>query len=117
MTGRSFSLLSLPVFAALLAVLTLGLILLGAYLGLGTYSFFLLAVPVVLAVGYLAWYRTLPYEGPVARPEAVGTEPSPEEEEEPFEDPVEEADRIESGAESPVGAAEADDAPESSVPP
>ncbi|HLM69824.1 MAG TPA: hypothetical protein VK423_00365 [Thermoplasmata archaeon] len=90
MSERTVSLLSLPVFAALLAALTLGLILLGRYYNLGTTTFALFAVPVLLAVVYLAWYRTLPYESPRAR-----RVPAPaEDEEEPFEDPVEEADRM-----------------------
>jgi hypothetical protein len=103
MTSRSWSLLSVPVVAALLAALTLGLILLGSYLGLGPDAFFLLAVPVVLAVVYLAWYRTLPYEAPRTRPNPTGPS-APSTDEEDFEDPVEEADLIESGVEVPEDA-------------
>jgi len=94
MTDRSFSLLSLPVVACLLAVLTLGLVLVGRSYGLGTTTFALLAIPVVLALAYLAWYRTLPYQRPRPRPRAV----PPPEDDEPFEDPVEEADRMEAGS-------------------
>jgi len=99
MAGRPFSVRSLPVVAALLAVLALGLIVLGRYLGLGVDTFFLLAVPILLAVAYLAWYRTLPYEPlrPAPPPAVAGDEP--------FEDPVEEADRIE-GARDDVDAIE-----------
>ena len=89
MAGRLSYLLSLPVVAGLLAGLTLVLLLLGRYYGLGTLTFALLAVPVVLAGVYLAWYRTLPYERPRPRPRP---EPAAEDDE-PFDDPVEEADR------------------------
>jgi len=92
-TGRRFSLLSFPVVMVLLVVLTLGLVFVGRwYLGLGLDTFILLAIPLVLAVVYLAWYRTLPYvpSGPQARagPAAM------DEDDEPFEDPVEEADLL-----------------------
>jgi hypothetical protein len=106
MTKGTFWVLSLPVVTALLAALTLGLVLLGRFFGLGTTTFFLLAVPFALAIAYLAWYRTLPYEPAHPVPAAE------EEDEESFEDPVEEADRIDSGAEdtetdeAPAGAAE-----------
>ena len=94
MAGRISYLLSLPVIAGLLAGLTLLLLLLGRYYDLGTLTFALLAVPVVLAVGYLAWYRTLPYERPRPRPR-----PEPVvEDDEPFDDPVEEADRQDEAA-------------------
>ncbi|MGD0589022.1 MAG: hypothetical protein ABSA63_09575 [Thermoplasmata archaeon] len=92
MAGRGSYLVSLPVVAGLLGGLTLGLLLLGRYYGLGLVTFALLAVPVVLAIGYLAWYRTLPYEPPRPRPKPA------KEEEEPFEDPVEEADRHDKAA-------------------
>jgi len=113
MAGRASILGSLPVFACLLGALTLALVLLGRYYGLGDATFALLAVPVVLAIGYLLWYRTLPYERP--RPRARVAEPLDEDAasdteepaEETFEDPVEEADRIEAGLDDP-------EAPESS---
>ena len=89
MTSRAFSLLSYPVVTVLLIALTLALILLGRYWGLGLSALFLLAVPIALAVAYFSWYRTLPYEPSRPRP-AAGPPPV---DEEPFEDPVEEADR------------------------
>lgn len=96
MNGRSISwVLSLPVFAGLLGVLTLALMLLGRYFDLGTNTFLLLAIPIALAIMYLARYSTLPHtpERRRARPRPVAPPP---EEEEPFDDPVEEADRIDS---------------------
>jgi hypothetical protein len=98
MTDRRFSLLSFPVVMALLVVLTLGLVFLGRwYWDLGLNTFLLLAVPLVLAVVYLAWYRTLPYVP--SRPQAgVGAVPA-DEDEEPFEDPVEEADLLDDAEE------------------
>jgi hypothetical protein len=103
MAGRASYLVSLPVVACLLGALSLGLVLLGRYYGLGSATFALLAVPVVLAVLYLAWYRTLPYERPRPRPRPGPVEE--DEEAEPFEDPVEEADRLEESPvdESPTG--------------
>jgi len=120
MMGRKVSLLSFPVVMVLLVVLTLGLVFLGRwYLGLGLKTFFLLAIPLVLAVVYLAWYRTLPYVP--ARPQARAAAPAEEEEEdgEPFEDPVEEADRLDETAEEaepPDEPADADDELEPEAP-
>lgn len=99
MTGLRSTFLSLPVVAVVVGGLTLALVLLDRYAGLGPWGFALLAIPIALAAGYLAWYRTLPYEparpGPSEAP-AVPTD-------EPFEDPVEEADELEraSAAEPP----------------
>jgi len=90
MAERSISLLSLPVVTALLAVLTVALVAAGRLFGLGTTTFFLLIVPLALAAAYLAWYRTLPYEPLRAAPPLLDDE----EGEEPFVDPVEEADRL-----------------------
>jgi hypothetical protein len=115
MTSRVSSLPSLPVFVGLLAVLTLGLILIGKYLGLGVDSFFLLAIPFVLAIVYLDRYRRLPYGGPRARPQGLAAELSSSDEE-TFEDPVEEADRIDSGVESPGSGGSVDDAPDEAAP-
>ena len=108
MNDRAISPPSLPVFVVVLAVLTFGVVLLGRYLGLGLDSFFLLAVPVAVAVAYLAWYRTLPLESPRAR---AWTE-----DDEPFEDPVEEADRLEeesvpAGPDEATAPAESDEEP------
>lgn len=99
MSNRPSSFLSLPVVAALLAVLTLGLVLAGKSWGLGAASFALLAVPIALAIVYLAWYRTLPYEPVRPRP-ASAPSLDREEEEELFEDPVEEADRWKTDSET-----------------
>lgn len=117
MVGRSsFSLLSLPVVAVLLAALALGLIFLGRTYGLGVVTFALLSVPIALAVLYLAWYRTLPYEPPVRSPRAeVLDEEGEAPVDEPFDDPVEEADRFESGIDDHDAAEEPRaDAPEES---
>jgi hypothetical protein len=109
MNSRGIQLLSLPVVTALLAALALGLVFLGRYLGLGVYSLALIAIPLALAVAYLAWYRTLPYEpttGPAASPLGPGTE-------EPFEDPVEEADRLSrTPGETPAADEPGEDSPE-----
>lgn len=110
MTKFGAVVLSLPVAAVLLGALTLSLIYLGRYWGFGAYTLLLLVVPIALAAAYLAWYRTLPYE-PVA-PRPAGAAQSAAALDEPFEDPVEEADRYaqESGAEAseaPVGVPDA----------
>ena len=86
-------LLSLPAVVVFIGALTLGLILLGRYWNLGVATLFLLVVPIGIAVAYLWWYSTLPYE-----PIRLGSKPTPAPPppvvmEEPFEDPVEEADR------------------------
>jgi len=93
MAARSISWLSLPVVTALLAVLTVALIAVGRLVGLGTTTFFLLIVPLALAFAYLAWYRTLPYEP--SRPAPALEDDAGEE---PFVDPVEEADRLGEGS-------------------
>ncbi|HTT45970.1 MAG TPA: hypothetical protein VMH38_08190 [Thermoplasmata archaeon] len=88
-------LLSLPVVAVLLGALSLCLVYLGRSWGFGLYTLLLLIVPIALAVGYLAWYRTLPYE-PSQRRMTPAPHPAAAPEE-PFEDPVEEADRLDQG--------------------
>lgn len=93
MTGRSFSVLALPVVAVLIGLVTIGLLFLGRFLNLGIYTLLLLAVPIALAVAYLVWYSRLPYEP--WRPPATIAAPVAAAPEEPFEDPVEEADRLE----------------------
>lgn len=98
MTSFKAVLLSLPVVTVALGALSVALIELGRYWGFGLSSLFLLAVPVALALLYLAWYRTLPYvprgapaeSGPASLAGAVDGEP--------FEDPVEEADRLDQDA-------------------
>jgi len=96
MTGRRFSVLSLPVVAVLIGALTIAVIFVGRYWNLGSYTFFLLAIPVAVAVAYLAWYRTLPYEP--SRPRAAAVTAPSVEGDEPFVDPVEEADEFDSEA-------------------
>jgi len=93
------SLLSLPVVAVLIGALTMGVVVLGRYLDLGVYGLLLLAVPIAVAVAYLVWYSRLPYEPPAprARPASMAAPAGPVPDE-PFEDPVEEADRFDSAA-------------------
>jgi len=118
MPGRWNVLLSLPVMAVVVAAITFAVILVGQWFGLGTYTLVLLAIPVAVAVGYLAWYRTLPFEpGP---PKSSPGAPVAESDPEPFEDPVEEADRLaEEGDPSEATASTSDDEqpPEEAVPP
>ena len=92
--GRSFYLLSYPVVMVLLVALTLALIVLGQwYWKLGLYTLYLLAIPLALAVAYLAWYRTLPLMQPPPQSAVAKVVPG-DDDDEPFEDPVEEADRL-----------------------
>ncbi|MGD1099753.1 MAG: hypothetical protein ABR888_05365 [Thermoplasmata archaeon] len=95
MTNRPISMLSYSVVMGLLVALTLVLVLLGEwYWKLGISTLYFLAIPLALAVAYLAWYRTLPYE-PKPSPAGAGPVPAPTpDDDEPFEDPVEEADRL-----------------------
>jgi len=114
MTDLRSTVLSLPVVAVGVGALTLALVLLGRYWGLGVWGFALLAIPVAIAAGYLAWYRTLPYEP--ARPGPSATRIAPTEE--PFEDPVQEADDLARG--TAAGSSEeipgiAEDDPEAST--
>ena len=113
-------LLSLPAVAVMLGALTLGLVYVGRYYALGVVTLFLLAAPIILAVVYLWWYSTLPYEPRPARLRRTpSTVPEPATEE-PFEDPVMEADeadrtaRAEPPAEAP--AIVDDDAPADAPP-
>jgi hypothetical protein len=107
-------LLSFPVVITLIAALTLALIFLGRfYWGLGLSTLFLLVVPIVLAAVYLAWYSTLPYTPPQARPRA----PPVISAEETFEDPVEEADRYDEMREEGELPDETDDEPVDPGPP
>jgi hypothetical protein len=88
-----------------IAAASLGVVALGVFLRWGVWSFALLIVPGVFAAVYLMQYSKLPYAAP-APPAPVAAE-----ETEPFDDPVEEADRRSAeGAvstdESPTAAAE-----------
>ncbi len=116
--GRPSSLLSYPVVMVLLVALTLGLVLLGRwYWGLGLYTLYLLAIPLALAVADLAWYRTLPFERPQPPLTATGSAPG-DDDEEPFEDPVEEADRLDEATEDEKTPEEpADEGPDDPTPP
>lgn len=105
MTDRSLTWLSYPVVMVLLVVLTVGLIVFGWFLRWGLASLYLLAIPLVLAVVYLAWYRTLPYHPPETRASAGVIPPDTE----PFEDPVEEADRLDEAKESEESSEELED--------
>jgi hypothetical protein len=119
MTSSKGVLLSLPVVTVALGALAIALIELGRYWGLGLDSLFLLAVPIALALIYLAWYRTLPY-APRAAP--AGTGPASlagAADSEPFEDPVEEADELDRAGGGPPPEEPAvvdDDAPSDSPP-
>jgi len=90
--------LSLPVVAVALAALAVGLVELGRFWGWGSSALYLIAVPLVLAIGYTLWYRTLPYapRGAPSAPSAPAVMGSGADE--PFEDPVEEADLLEQAA-------------------
>jgi hypothetical protein len=94
MTPWKGVLLSLPVVAVALGALAVGLVELGRYWSLGLISLAFLAVPLVLAVVYIQWYRGLPYEPPGARARGTSASFLGAGAEESFEDPVEEADRF-----------------------
>ncbi len=81
----------LPVMAVLIAILALGVIVLGLIAGLGARSLWLLFIPGLLAVAFLLEYRKLPYVPWGSRPASPAAADLPDEE---FIDPVEEADRI-----------------------
>ena len=96
------TLLSLPVVAVLLGALTLGLVYLGRYWGLGVATLFLLAVPIVLAALYLWYYSTLPYAPRSAAPTRAPSPVPAGAADETFEDPVVEADELDRASHSEV---------------
>jgi hypothetical protein len=85
----------LPFFGVVIgvAVAALGLVALGTYLRWGVWSLALLIVPGAFAAVYLTQYSQLPIAPPRPAP------PAEPEDAEPFDDPVEEADRL--ASESP----------------
>ena len=94
MTTWRRALLSLPVVAVALGALAVGLVELGRYWSLGLVSLAFLVVPLALAIVYIRWYHRLPYTPPGTPARAPSTSPLSPGAEEPFEDPVEEADRL-----------------------
>ncbi|HYB79103.1 MAG TPA: hypothetical protein VEG66_05010 [Thermoplasmata archaeon] len=107
MTGAKAVLLSVPVVAVALAALAVGFVELGRYWHLGEDALFLIVIPVALAVIYVSWYRTLPYE-PRRSPSVTPTSLVPgATTDEPFEDPVEEADRLDQEVANPPPESEA----------
>lgn len=88
MEPGAFGRLPFAVVAVAVGAIALGVVALGFELKLGVYSLVLLAVPFAVATVYLSQYSRQPYE----TPHPVGA--SGESSEEPFDDPVEEADRI-----------------------
>jgi hypothetical protein len=99
----------LPVMSVIIAGLALGVEVLGLQAGLGAWSLALLAIPGVLAVGYLLEYRKLPYEPWHPSPRVAPAATAPVEDREEFIDPVEEADRLDRAADpdAPAPRAEA----------
>lgn len=86
--------------ATIVGALTLGLIFVGVELKWGAYSYVLVVIPIGVAAAYLVSYARVmpptPVPSPVPRPSSTaGGGDAPQEEE--FDDPVEEADRIASG--------------------
>jgi hypothetical protein len=96
----------LGIMAVLVAGLSLAVEFLGVSLKLGFWALALLVLPAGLAVVYLLGYRTLPYEPPASP--ARGPPAAVPADDEPFVDPVEEADAWESSQppEDPAGAPE-----------
>jgi hypothetical protein len=89
------------VIAVAVGVMAFGFVALGYELKLGIYSLALLAIPLVVAMAYLSQYSRRPYEPWVAPGSGETDDPS----DEPFDDPVEEADRISGGPTRSDGAA------------
>lgn len=85
-----------PIMIGVVAGLALLVEYLGVDLKFGLWSLALLVIPAALALAYLIEFRRLPYEPPAARP-ASGSAPQLRSvlDDEPFVDPVEEADRWE----------------------
>jgi len=121
MTSVKGVLLSFPFVAVALGALAVGLIELGRYWGLGLLSLVFLAAPLALAVVYIGWYRQLPYEPRGVPAGARTTSLLGPTVDEPFEDPVEEADRFDratkTGAAPGEAAAAENDTPTDARPP
>jgi hypothetical protein len=85
------------IVVALLGFASLGVVVLGLERKLGAYSLLLLAVPLVIAAVYLSQYSRRPDVPSSARVSGAPMDPPNE----PFDDPVEEADRIASTPTTP----------------
>lgn len=98
---KSFGEFPFILIAAIVGALTVGLIVLGLELGWGSYTYLLVIIPIAIAAAYLVSYsKVAPPVEVAAGPTASPGPPSPPGvagEEEPFVDPVEEADRLASG--------------------
>ncbi|MGA9840183.1 MAG: hypothetical protein WBF81_07280 [Thermoplasmata archaeon] len=92
MGWEAFGRVPLPAVAAALALISFGIVALGIYLHLGMYWPVLLVLPLAIAAVYISQYSRRPFEP--SPPRTTG-EPATDE---PFDDPVEEADRIEAAA-------------------
>ncbi len=93
---RSFGEYPFVAVAALVGALTVGLIVLGLELKWGIFSYVLVVIPIAVAAAYLVSYARVAPPPVVAPPPSPAASPTTDEEE-PFIDPVEEADRIASG--------------------
>ncbi|HXW67204.1 MAG TPA: hypothetical protein VEL82_04955 [Thermoplasmata archaeon] len=85
--------------ALVLAAIAVGVVVVGLLVGLHLYALALLVIPGALAATYMVAYARLPYVPPVRAPSrAAVTSSGPIElDGEEFEDPVEEADRLDRG--------------------
>ena len=100
MEPGAFGRIPFVVVAIVVAVIAFGLVALGLALRLGLYSLGLLAVPLAIVAVYMVQYSRRPYE-----PRFGGGAPDPSLEEQ-FDDPVEEADRIDREGTAPGSDAE-----------
>lgn len=97
--------------AVVLAGLTFGLIFLGFWFGLGAYSFILLAIPLALAIWYMAEYASHAATAPGITDGSAADSFPPED---AFDDPVVEADLFDSLDEADQEAVAAQSSPPTS---
>ncbi|HLM90594.1 MAG TPA: hypothetical protein VK424_00840 [Thermoplasmata archaeon] len=119
--------LSLPAMTAVIGGLTVVALLLAIRFDWGFWRYGFFAIPAVVAVYYLNEYRKLPYEpyhfwptraapAPTPAPPTTATPIAPAAVvEEPFEDPVEEADRL--ATETPPTSGPESESPTEPTPP
>ena len=98
---KAFGEYSFVAVTILVGVLTVGLLVLGLELHWGAYAYLLVLIPIGIAGAYLVSFSKVAPRPALAPPAPAAAPSSASTDEEPFVDPVEEADRIASGEELP----------------
>ena len=91
MADHAFGRLPFAAVAGVVGAISLGVVILGVRLHWGIWSLGLLVIPGAIAAVYIRQYAEV---APAATPSTPGVAGDPTHEDEPFDDPVEEADRL-----------------------